>query len=238
MSYEDFVERKAEEFSDIIDSSLAKLETPVKAPRGALGKVDIEIHHVDTGRYGAKKETQIFALDLLALILAPIAVIIPFFRPEWQIAYAFAAVLLFSVFTRSIVLRLAAICFTTLYFIFGTYLDLSNVVLIVFGINTITLGPIVVTILMTALVAGAGIIHGLSGSTRHAGIWILGLGFLMAILDALIGYFSGGITDWLGLFLVHGVVYLSAFTISWGLFFLVARLVRLGILAASPKRGA
>ena len=151
-SYDRYVKEKANEFNEIIDEHIADLEKPARTPRVTLGRVDVKVSHIGP-QFGTKKEIDIYALDIVSFILAAVALIIPFFRPDWQIAYAFGAVLLFSVFTRSIVMRLAAICFTTLYLIFGAYIDLSSVLLVVFGVNTITLGPVVVSILFSALIS-------------------------------------------------------------------------------------
>jgi hypothetical protein len=231
---ENYVDEKASEFKEIIDGYASDLST-TRASRGGLGKVDIEIRHVDPYRARSRRGTSIFALDILSLLLAPIMFIIPFFRPEWQVAYAFGAVLIFSVFSRSILLRIAALVFTSLAMIFGVYVDAVDIVMVVFGLNTITLGPMVVAILMTALAAGSGVIHGLAGSTRYSGVWIIALGFLMASLDTLIAFFTGVTGDWLILLTVHLVIYLSAFVIAWGLFYLLGRGIRWAILAAKPR---
>jgi hypothetical protein len=161
--------------------------------------------------------------------------IIPFFKPDWQVAWVFAVVLLFSVFTRSILMRIAALIVTSFALMFGLYIELTDVVMVVFGVNTITLGPILVAILMTALAAGSGIVHGLAGSTRYSGVWIIGLGFLMASIDTIIGYFTGVATDWLMLLSVHLVIYFSAFLVAWGLFYLIGRGIRWCVLAVRPR---
>ena len=178
-SMENYVEKKASEFKDIIDDYATDLQTS-RNSRGSLGKVDIEIRHVAPSHVRSKRETTVFTMDILNLLFCPVMLIIPFFKPEWQVAWAFAAVLLFSVFTRSVLMRIAALIVTSFALMFGVYIEAMDVVMVVFGLNTITLGPMVVAILMTALAAGSGVVHGLAGSTRYSGVWILGLGFLMA----------------------------------------------------------
>jgi len=231
--YEDYIEDRVQEFEEIIADALEPLQPLSIVPRKSYGRFDIEVTALRERT--DKEEASIYAMDVLAIILAVFIAIVPFFRPEWQVAWAFSAVLVFSVFSRSIVLRLAAMLISTLTLVLGVFIDLMDVVYVVFGMNTITLGPIVVALLMTALVAGAGVVHGLTGSTRYSGAWILALGTLMASLDTLIGVFGGGIPEWWMLFTVHLIIYWSGYLICWGLFYLLCRSVRWGVLVAGGK---
>jgi hypothetical protein len=60
-SLESYIEKKAEEYKEIIDDYAVDLSI-TRVPDRPLGKVDVEIHRIPSRRSRSKRETSIFAL--------------------------------------------------------------------------------------------------------------------------------------------------------------------------------
>jgi hypothetical protein len=188
-----------------------------------------EPHH----RRISKALYEIDTWDTLVYSFAAILFILPLVNPQYEVAFLFGIALIFSLFTRSVPARIAMITFSAIYFtlilLIGSYFEISEIFNLIFGINVITLVPMAVGILMSVLAMTSGALHGLFGHTRYAGAWIVAIAFVSSLADTLIAVFLFGDPDWHIIFTVHLAVYLTAFIISWGIFYLVARLIRYGV---------
>jgi len=240
MSYEEFLQEKKlkqQAFIDTVDNKLRKDVEELQRPEGISVHATVEYgldHYVKPKKPEALY--RIDAVDVITYIFAVIFLLLPLIIADFEVGYIFGVALLMTVLTRSILARMAAVVFTVIYFLLfilaGIYFDLTDVLNFIFGINSITLVPVIIGSLMAIVAMGSGLIHGLSGSTRYAGVWLIALALVITVADTLVAVFFLGITDWYMIFSLHLAIYIVALVISWGMFYIAAKLVRYGILTA------
>jgi hypothetical protein len=184
-----------------------------------------------------RNELTLGAANAIIYSFAAICFILPLIMPEYQIAYGFGIALLLSTLTQSDIAKLASVIFTVVYFLLfllaGYYFDLGQIWGFLWSVNTISLVPVLVGTIMAIIVMGTGVIHGLAGNTKYAGLWLVGLALIISIADALVAAFILAYSDWAMIFLVHLAIYIAALLIAWGLFYVPARLARYGIDATT-----
>ncbi|NVM28285.1 MAG: hypothetical protein HWN65_05545 [Candidatus Helarchaeota archaeon] len=194
----------------------------------------LEVGRIDNRE--SRPPMTIDAWDVLTCVFAALFFMLPWIVPGTDVAYLFGIALLFSLVTRSVLTRIATLTFTATYFLLfllaGWYFSLEEVFSFIFGINTITLVPVIVGTLMSICMMGSGVVYGLSGSTKYAGLFIIAGAFLISAVDSAVGYFFFAMEDWYILFATHLAIYITAFLIAWGIFYLAARLIRAGVLSA------
>jgi len=182
--------------------------------------------------YKAGAHYRLDAADAITYLFAAIAFILSVYLPEYQIGFLFGVGLLVSILTRSVLMRIATVIFTGIYFVIylltGFYLRLEEVFNIILFTNTIALVPVIAGALMSILAMCAGAVHGLAKSQKYAGIWLLGLAFGVSVADALIAYFLLGFEDWFLILSTHLIIYTIATLIAWGLVYGIARGIRYG----------
>jgi hypothetical protein len=196
--------------------------------------ISIEVVHHTPRR---PEEISLGAIDAIIYIFAALCFILPFMMPEYQVAWLMGVALLISTLTRSALAKIAAASFTVTYFLLflltGWYFEMDEVFRLLFGVNTVSLIPAIVGTIIAIVAMGSGAVHGLSRSTKYAGIWLIGLAFIISLADALIAIFFLAVEEWYLIFALHLAIYITALLIAWGIFYVPLWVIRRGIDAAA-----
>lgn len=181
-----------------------------------------------------------YQLGIAEVVFYPFALtlmVLSFFYQGYEVLFLFGCTLLCSLLIKSLITRLIVL-FTislsvlTLFILETHYFDPAAIVNFMFGINEISLVPSIIGTLMAFIAMGGGIIHGLVGDKKYSGFWILGIATVITIGDLLVATTILGLGTWYLMACIHFGVYLSCFLVTWGGFYVVARIIRHGVKIA------